>query len=146
DLDRIELDRSVEEAEEEEEDPPYNETGGLLSMSTQIQPLDFEATEEFLIGRSPDCELMLEHPKISRKHASLKGNLDDGITITDLGSSNGTFIQNKALPHNTPTPVGLNERIVIANLVKCKLHPADWVYGQAILLKKDMDALFDSRS
>jgi len=46
---------------------------------------------KFLIGRSPECDLVLSSQLVSRKHAELKWN-DDVLMIRDLGSSNATLI------------------------------------------------------
>jgi len=43
------------------------------------------------IGRASDCDLILEHPSISRAHAELRGE-DRGWRLLDLGSKNGSFI------------------------------------------------------
>lgn len=47
------------------------------------------AKTEILIGRAPECELRLQHNYISRHHVLLAFTAA-GITLTDLGSSNGT--------------------------------------------------------
>ncbi|HTO95690.1 MAG TPA: FHA domain-containing protein, partial [Myxococcales bacterium] len=46
---------------------------------------------ELVIGRSSDLDLVLVEDLVSRKHAklTLEGG---GITIADLGSTNGTFV------------------------------------------------------
>src|SRR5262249_22725989 len=49
------------------------------------------STEEFLIGRAPDCDLRLHTALISRHHCMIRVGPDE-VTITDLGSSNGTFL------------------------------------------------------
>ncbi len=50
--------------------------------------------EEFLIGRGPDCDLRVNDDDISRHHCliRLRGN---EATLSDLGSSNGTFVNSK---------------------------------------------------
>ncbi|KAB8144604.1 FHA domain-containing protein [Chloroflexia bacterium SDU3-3] len=57
-----------------------------------------------LIGRTPDNGLSLPHPQVSRQHAELR--IDElGLTLTDLGSSSGTFIGGmQVLPHQ-PQPL-----------------------------------------
>lgn len=45
-----------------------------------------------LIGRSPDCDLILEHPEVSRRHAELLRIDEVSYELRDLGSTNGTFV------------------------------------------------------
>lgn len=46
----------------------------------------------FTIGRSPECDLVINNHFISRRHAELALGEDGVVTIRDLGSSNGTGI------------------------------------------------------
>lgn len=53
-----------------------------------------------VIGRDPKCELWIDAPGVSRRHASIR--IDDGgaarsATIEDLGSTNGTFVDGRRL-------------------------------------------------
>jgi pSer/pThr/pTyr-binding forkhead associated (FHA) protein len=43
------------------------------------------------IGRSRDCEIVLEDSGVSRRHAELRPSAD-GWTLVDLGSTNGVRI------------------------------------------------------
>lgn len=45
-----------------------------------------------LIGRASDCDLILEHPKVSRHHAELLRIDGVSFELRDLGSTNGTFV------------------------------------------------------
>src|SRR6187551_1288676 len=45
----------------------------------------------YVIGRSPDSDIHIETPLISRSHARLTINERECV-IEDLGSSNGTFV------------------------------------------------------
>ena len=47
--------------------------------------------EEFLIGRAPDCDLRLPLAAVSRHHCMLRVAADE-VTLVDLGSSNGTYL------------------------------------------------------
>lgn len=47
--------------------------------------------DEFLLGRGNDCDLRLRDINISRHHCLIRTRAD-GVTLTDLGSSNGTFV------------------------------------------------------
>lgn len=47
--------------------------------------------EEFLIGRGADCDLRLTDKTISRHHCTIRISSDE-VTLADLGSVNGTFV------------------------------------------------------
>merc|ERR1712232_172042 len=51
--------------------------------------------EEYLLGRSPDIDLTVNHYTISRKHVKVSVTRKGGISFEDLNSSNGTFYENK---------------------------------------------------
>ena len=46
------------------------------------------------IGRSPECNLQIDDPGLSRIHARVIP-IEDGLQLEDLGSSNGTYINGK---------------------------------------------------
>jgi len=52
---------------------------------------------EIIIGRSPECDVVLDHVSVSRKHASIKKSTSGKYILTDLGSLNGTFVNNKKI-------------------------------------------------
>jgi hypothetical protein len=57
------------------------------------QPSTVEITVvPFVIGREPDCDLVLDDPRASRRHAQLEVQPDGRVVLRDLGSSNGTFV------------------------------------------------------
>lgn len=53
------------------------------------------------IGRNPENDLQLDNTMISRSHAEIRVG-PQGITLTDLGSANGTFIGDQRLLPNQP--------------------------------------------
>jgi phage tail-like protein len=53
------------------------------------------------IGRTPENGLALADQTISRRHADLRMT-EQGVTLTDLGSANGTFLGNERLLANQP--------------------------------------------
>jgi DNA-binding winged helix-turn-helix (wHTH) protein len=53
---------------------------------------------ENLVGRSPDCRVVLDEPTVSRSHAAIIIS-GDTIFVEDRGSRNGTHINGKKISH-----------------------------------------------
>jgi hypothetical protein len=75
-----------------------------------------------LIGRSRECNFRLPAGQISRQHLLLRVDDDGNVFVRDLGSRNGTFVNEEPVPmfiqpegmEDLPpagTPIG-NERLV----------------------------------
>jgi len=60
----------------------------------QILPL---RKNKLVLGRAADCDLMIEDPGISRRHASLVCTPEDAAQIIDLDSTNGTYVNGKRI-------------------------------------------------
>lgn len=56
----------------------------------------FLTQSEMIMGRDPAVALCISDPGISRNHAKISKN-GDSVMVSDLGSSNGTFINNRRL-------------------------------------------------
>ncbi len=61
---------------------------------------------EHHLGRQPGNEILLPNREVSRRHALLACT-PQGCTVTDLGSSNGTYLEGKKLAPHTPYPLSL---------------------------------------
>jgi transcriptional regulator with PAS, ATPase and Fis domain len=62
------------------------------------------------IGQSPECDLVLADPKVSRRHCELRLT-DKGVLLEDLDSRNGTFLRDVRvvevfLPPSVPATLG----------------------------------------
>jgi len=62
--------------------------------------------EVLLIGRASDCQLILEDDYVSTRHARLS-RVGDSYQVEDLGSTNGTFVNNQRI--SAPTPFGIGD-------------------------------------
>lgn len=58
-----------------------------------------------VIGRDADVDIRLQSPGVSRRHA-LAQRQGDGITVEDLGSSNGTWVNGRPVQRPTPLQPG----------------------------------------
>lgn len=66
-----------------------------------------------LIGRQDDCDLRIPLSEISRKHAQLMIH-EGAATLRDLGSANGTYVNNRKIAEQDLTP---GDHIVIGPVV-----------------------------
>jgi predicted component of type VI protein secretion system len=67
------------------------------------------AQDEVVVGRSPYCSIVLDHETLSRVHASFRVAQDGGVLLSDLGSSNGTFVNGARV--DAPVRVGIGDEI-----------------------------------
>ena len=63
------------------------------------------ALPSFTIGRDASNQIALNHPTVSRVHAEMRKTAQ-GHTITDVGSSNGTFINGRKTRASLPLRLG----------------------------------------
>ncbi len=91
------------------------EEGGLLVKIHPAAPLEQPfplASCEITLGRDLGCELRTDDDSISRRHASIE--CDNGqYRIKDLGSTNGTFVNEVRIGSSHPLSTG--DRIRIGN-------------------------------
>jgi pSer/pThr/pTyr-binding forkhead associated (FHA) protein len=66
--------------------------------------------EGILIGRSSDCQLLLEDDYVSTRHARIS-RTPTGYQVEDLGSTNGTFVNNQRI--TTPIAFSIGDTLRI---------------------------------
>ena len=54
-----------------------------------------------VLGRSTKCDIVVNHPTVSRRHAEIS-MVDSTLLVLDLGSFNGTFIDQERVLHGDP--------------------------------------------
>ena len=66
----------------------------------RLIPLKGEAivvdADEALVGREANCNVVVPHPSVSRRHALIKRK-QDVFFVVDQGSANGTFVDSKRI-------------------------------------------------
>src|SRR5579885_2558238 len=62
---------------------------------------------ELTLGRNREADIVIESPEISRRHCSV-AVAEDGpkrVTITDLGTRNGTNVNGREVPRGRPVAI-----------------------------------------
>lgn len=90
-----------------------------MRISVQIEfdkTMDVEIMKSTVtIGRASGNDVVIPHDSVSRNHCTVQ--LNKGVfTITDLGSSNGTFIDGERIKVNKPTNFLSSAQIVLGKL------------------------------
>lgn len=66
-----------------------------------------------LLGRGENCDLQVPIESVSRKHCELQ-IAEDVVKVRDLGSSNGTYVNNERVEE---APVRAGDRLVVGPIV-----------------------------
>ncbi|MBN9165414.1 MAG: sigma 54-interacting transcriptional regulator [Myxococcales bacterium] len=85
--------------------------------------------EQVKLGRHSDCELVIDLPSVSRRHALLIGARGEVLpfggplaTVVDVGGMNGVRVRGQRIPVNQPVPVGSGDVIELGGAIVV-LHP-----------------------
>src|SRR5262245_6588732 len=70
--------------------------------------------ERFILGRNPDCAVVIPVTSVSREHAQIV-RIGGKFFIEDKQSRNGTFVNNQAI--NSRTALKNNDRIRICDFI-----------------------------
>lgn len=80
----------------EKRKPPV--VGWFVALDGEQKGEDFRIREgQNILGSSPECEIVIRDSTVSAKHASLRYK-DRKFILSDLDSTNGTFLNDRAEP------------------------------------------------
>ena len=88
-------------------------TWKLQAIADELAGQEILIERDMLIGRHQSADLVLQSAEISRKHAAFLLK-EDALWIQDLGSSNGTFVNDVQI--NVETPLKSGDSIGFASL------------------------------
>jgi pSer/pThr/pTyr-binding forkhead associated (FHA) protein len=89
-------------------------------------------TANAVVGRAsgstvPDVDCVSADTGVSRRHVQLSLGDDGTWTVTDLGSTNGTFVAGERLLPNADTPLPAGSAVKIGAYTAITLEPAGTV-------------------
>ena len=91
-------------------DPGIPQTASIVVVHEPdgAKPRTFKLAASMIVGRAPECEIRLGDTYTSQQHARLFGR-SGGWYVEDLGSTNGTFVNDERL--GAPAQVRPGDRI-----------------------------------
>ena len=72
---------------------------------------------ELVIGRGTSCDVVLAVDDVSRRHTRLVRTGGGGVVVEDLGSTNGTFVNDLRLEHGVPHPLRPGDLLNLAGVI-----------------------------
>lgn len=90
------------------------------------------------IGRTANCDVCLDSPSVSKLHAYFRRDVagGGGLTLTDVGSSNGTKLNGVALTKGAPKPVKDGDIILVAGTFRLLFQSNTTFWRFARTMKK----------
>ncbi|MFQ5577921.1 MAG: FHA domain-containing protein, partial [Anaerolineae bacterium] len=76
-------------------------------------PIPNQAGATIAVGRELDNEVVLDDPRVSRRHAQIRRAAAGGLEITDVGSANGTFVGGLRVRLNQWSPLAAGQTVSI---------------------------------
>jgi DNA-binding NtrC family response regulator len=131
------MSRSKDETFREAEQP--DDVGPRKARLHVMGPGRFETIAlpengSWVIGRSDECDLILDAKSVSRRHAALE--IAGGFRIEDLGSANGTVVRGHRLTARAPTAILPKDAIEIGAFTltisldeQVEREPKIWPHG-----------------
>lgn len=96
--------------------PPERSVTPRFRLEVLVEPPAWRSFElapgQHLVGRGGDCAVSFEHSTLSRRHARL--TVEEGrVWITDLGSTNGTFLEDRRLEPEENAELKPGDRLLL---------------------------------
>lgn len=86
----------------------------LFVRSESQKGVEFEVSDVMVLGRSKETDLVLDDPYASDFHFRLV-SAEDGMTLHDLGSTNGTYVNGRRT--SAPTQLRKGDTIQVGKTV-----------------------------
>lgn len=123
-MDKDNIKTSIINLKAAKEDPDRRQACFIVISGSSAGSMFKMTSREMLIGRSKDVDVCIEEEDVSRKHAQVEERSDGQIVITDLNSTNGTFVNGKKIEQHV---LNDGDRIQIASTTILKFSYQDSV-------------------
>ena len=86
--------------------------GKLIAIDTDLGATEFSLEPLTFIGRTPENQIRLNKPAVSRRHAQIAQS-ESGYVLRDLNSENGTYVNGERVKEK---PLGDGDRVQIGTV------------------------------
>jgi len=93
----------------------------VTNIGNKKSPKVLKNAPSWLIGRNPNCDIVIANSGISRRHAVIKWLSENRFHITDLGSTNGSRLNQERL-HRLESQVIQNGDLIEFNNLKAEFY------------------------
>ncbi len=87
----------------------------IVILAPESKKGSFSVNLPIVVGRSGEAKFRIQQDRVSRKHCEFFAQ-DGVVFVRDLGSTNGTFLENNPLPSSTKLPVSTGATMRIGSL------------------------------
>ncbi|GLU16411.1 hypothetical protein SLE2022_328460 [Rubroshorea leprosula] len=109
-----------------EPSPPSSFELNPFSAIQNAEDQNQEMEEILVVGRHPDCNIMLTHPSISRFHLQINSrSSSQKLSVVDLSSVHGTWVSEKKIEPGVP--VELNEGDTLRVGGSTRIYRLHWI-------------------
>lgn len=84
----------------------------LVSGPGGVEARVLDEDRTFIVGRAPECDIVVDDVSVSRRHVSLRVERGD-VRVGDLGSKNGVSVRGRRVPKDGEAVVRAGEVILI---------------------------------
>lgn len=71
---------------------------------------------KLVVGRDPGCDIVIDNKLVSKRHAMIQ-KIKNDFFITDLDSTNGTFVNAERVPSGKYLKIEPGDRIKVGKIV-----------------------------
>lgn len=87
----------------------------VLQGRERLEGRSLRLQDELLLGRSPECQVQVNDPFASARHARLVPR-GEGVWLEDLGSTNGSAVDRQPCPAHEAVPVPFGGAIQLGGM------------------------------
>jgi adenylate cyclase len=99
----------------------------LISRSDGVRNVPLQGENSWKLGRGSQCSIVLEDDLVSRNHAMIQRTDTREYILIDMGSRNGSFVNERRL--STPCPLRNGDRVTLGNAQMVFHNPQETDHG-----------------